>query len=160
MATFGLTGRDGRSGLSLLDNLIQEQRAQDINYDEATLRQLAIKVLAKELEVLTHIQTILLGDLLGVPRSAYTPDMLLYYNDQPRLRRPEIFRKIISLWLSHRPDISWNEIVINLVKINQSLYLLAYIIWKKYIRLNSYICKGKSHIKLITIINHIKYHVY
>ena len=144
MADFGLTGRDGRTGYSLLDNLIQEQRTQHINCDEATLRQHAIKVLAKELEVLTHNQTILLGDLLGVPRSAYTPDMLLYYNDQPRLRRPEIFRKIISLFLSHRPDISWNEIVINLVKINQSLYRLAFTVWKKYIRLDSYICRGKA----------------
>ena len=139
----------GLAGLSLLRRLSQEQQTQYHNYDEATLHQSAIKLLAKELEVLTHNQTLLLGDLLGVPRSAYTLEMLQHYNDQPMSRRPGIFQKIISLWLSYRPDVSWHEIVINLIKTDKLLYRLAYFIWKKYIYLNSfYTFEGKSHIKI------------
>ena len=149
MTHHAFTGLAGLTGLSFLGHLTQGQQTQHRNYDEATLRQSAIKVLAKELEVLTHNQTLLLGDLLRVPRSAYTPDMLLHYNGQPMSTRPEIFQKIISLWLSHRPDVSWHEIVVNLVKTDQLLYRLAYFIWKKYIHLNSsHICEGKNHIKI------------
>ena len=148
MAHHALSGLTGLAGLSLLRHLSQEQQNQNRNYDETTLRQSAIKVLAKELEVLTHSQTLLLGDLLGVPRSAYTSDMLVDYNGQPMLRRPEVFQKIISLWLSHRPDVTWHEIVVNLIKTDQLLYRLAYFIWKKYIHFNSsHLCESKSYIK-------------
>ena len=146
-ALLGLAGLAGFAGL--LGHLSSGQQTQHHKYDEATLLQAAIKLLSKELEVLTHNQTLLLGDLLGVPRSAYTPEMLQRYNDQPMSKRPGVFQKIISLWLSHRPDISWHEIVVNLIKTDQLLGHHAYVLWRNYIHSkSSHICGGKSHIKI------------